>query len=1475
MSDTNEIQLTADFSDFINATLKTVGLTNQQAESFRRLIKVTEQYDDAGLKLTTTVSGQIAEHQKLNLVLKQEEGQLKAVKTTIVQLNQATVESARIAREAEKQRRDATRAALEQAQAEAAGILVAQAAARRASQERARDAERREREAARDAELAAKAQARELRTGRIGILDTTVRQQTAAERAKLQPSGLDISAGGQGKLTVLARSIAEVGVQAGLTVQGLKKLFAQVAAGDFSSIDSKYAKVVDKILAYNKVLEGEAGKLAKGAGKGPEIPAPNTGHIERLKEYGNILNRIQGTLTNLAIYRGFNILTNQLTDSIKSARDYETQVALIRTISQDANLSTNQWSQGLKQVSNSLAIDFKDVAAAAYDAVSSQITQGDNTFKYLGDVGKLARATGSDLKTAQAAIADVLNSYNLGSEKTGEVAAKLFRTIDLGNVKLDELGGTIGRVTSLGNELGITFDETLALISTFTRNGIKTADAMTYLNNVMTKLLQPTEQAKTLFQEIGIASGPAGVKVQGFMNILGKLADAQGAGKVEALDLFPEIRGAKGFALFKQNIKEAERDLDEIKNKSGQYFNNATDIVSQTAADKINRATTTFKNALATSAGDAVNRILADFIGLQQGAENIEDVVKKAEAAASRFFRIVGTGAVSIGTFVVAMRTLAVVTELNALASAKAATAKTAEMAAQLRANGATMQAIQLEATLNAVKRGGAGSLTAFAGANPLLAGLAVGATALAGYAAYKSLAVDAFNGTAEAYEDLARRIRGPEANKKIEETISLVDKLKTEFQDASKVFGSALVEALAKNNAALLDVRDKMKGSQESLKAGFANVLDGASKDLDRIKTKISDIKNTLKDQAKKQFEFKDSVQQGLYGTLQKFANPQQQLQLISGEYNRIKDQIRKLISDGTPDAINEAEKLFGKLESLSTNYYEKQGDMQKEQFEKSITDQVARGQLQPGNYNFAYDNSEQLKAANNLLAFRNELEEKGRQILLAKQRDAEKEEMVAKRKQEAQKKAIADFESFGLTTDTGQFKQKYRNTQDQLDPKKVQDDFKKTVANLKQYVGEDVLKNLDFGKAVAERERLINEEVIRTIAGKGLGDSQKQLTDGLSQFSRQLENGDKKISAYAAAVQGLSADLKTLLGQLNDTGKALPSTLNQANLNGKELFGIKPGGTKLGRYVQEFGSEFGEQVNRQFGKTAQQEIEDMFNVLASQGASLDARLKDLPNRTTEIGGRKVVDPKEVRRLLEDVRKFQGDFKYATESSLNKYGQTGGDSTYLNGTKETLGEMTKLLDNFDKRFKEAGTGLILGGQELNEAQGKIKTLQETMDAAKNSYNEMQKGIQGVVGQTTMSTEAQIRQLEALARKAAEVTAALNALNGAGGAAPAPAAPQTKFYGGPIYRAYGGPVGQDNVPAWLAEREIVVNRAASDKFYSQIMSMNNSARTPQYFNAGGQVGGGNHTFNITESKNPQVTAREVQRLLDRNKRLGN
>lgn len=282
--------------------------------------------------------------------------------------------------------------------------------------------------------------------------------------------------------------------------------------------------------------------------------------------------------------------------SIDDFIEYEKQIGLIRTISEDATVTTKQWENALRRTSDQFNIPLLDAAGAAYEAISNQIARGTEATIYLGAASKFAKVTGASLMESQNAGASVLNAYGISAGNAEEVFAKLFKTIDLGRVNVEQLNTSLGNQLAVASQLGISYEEILSAVTVITIQGVGADVALTNLGALMTKLLKPTKALSATLKELGYSSGFEAIQkgggLLGVLQLLNREIEKGGVGALaNELKDVRAIRGALQSAT-DQNLARFEKNLKLIMGSTKQFedaFTQTTQNLGQKWTDTTNR----------------------------------------------------------------------------------------------------------------------------------------------------------------------------------------------------------------------------------------------------------------------------------------------------------------------------------------------------------------------------------------------------------------------------------------------------------------------------------------------------------------------------------------------------------------------------------------------------------------------------------------------------------------------------------------------------------------------------------------------------------------------------------------------------------------------------------------------------------------------------------------------------------------------
>jgi TP901 family phage tail tape measure protein len=1396
--------ITMDIADTIDKMKRLGNLTLEQIDLLERWSAATVKMNKDGQIQTATIDTLISENQKLVATYSQTAKGTEAVTFKI------------------KEQRNAMQLAAEAAKQQAA----AQASLKRAQQ---------------DALTRDNTQALESRIGN--------------EQSRLRAlgiGGLDTKA--EGRLAVIGRRIAEVGAKAGQSEVEINHLFDKISKGDFSNIDPKLNKLVAQIVNFNNALAAERDKLAKGlSGGGSSFPAPETPHIQKMGEYFDLLTRIKSTLTNLAIYRGFNAINNAILEAVSNSRDLQIQISLIRTLSQDAQQTTGKWTQDVRALSDQYGFAATEVAELFYDVTSSQVASGAAVQKFASETLKFARVANSSAKDAGKLLAATENTFGSEAGSLEERAAKLFAAIDRGNIVAGDLSDTFGKVATNAREIGVSMDETLSALATLTRSGLSTDVAMTLLTNVFKSLADPSEKAKKALSSIGIESAVTATKLQGFRSVFSQVVDLVKDGKIESNEFFPDIRGNRGFQALAQAQKAFDQDFLEISQEANDRYAKAVEIRAESAADKIVKAQNSFKNALSDTFGDSINKIIGSMIDLQKEAVDLEKDAKE-------LFKTIATGAAFLVTANVAMRVFAVLTEIAAVSQARKAAATVAATVAQIRETAATQAQTVAEQRLNAARnaRAGSSSLLAFGATNPVLGIAALSVAAIGAYSAYNATSGSAVDDAAKKFEGLLQDLKSAEISKEIKKVDTEAQKLRTTFDEMTKTVAGDLAKALSGNNKELQRIQDTIKKGQDTLRAGFVGALDLAKNKLQEMERSLNQIPNRIDASKKAMSGFQDTIQGVVSGNVNRYAAPFQKEQLFQEQINRTVERIKKLYQEGSQESVSEGRKLLDEVARLIGEKDSARFEYQKQQFEKSLQDSAAQGFSVPqGEIIFWYDRNQLQKELNQLLSVQNQLEQV-HQAQLVKEKSAQEVAVAREKERIAQMElAVQKFQSFSIFTEQGNVRNEFQDNFGKFDTKKVSDQYNQIIKDVQQFLPKDVLSQLDFGKIVDERKKLLSEEVKRATQNQEIVKAQQDLVKAQELVNQKTKDGVAQYQAYTESVTNTIGKLKELTSAfegLANTGA--DRLLSEGDIKGKE--------TLLGRA---FGRATA-QVDRYLVDDAPGNLTvEAFERLKASAREASKAVADLDSRLVDRNGRKVIDPQAIDEALTKIKTFQELFRKELPPAAEKAGLGGRNnidpnSFLLPGDKGTFGDTDRLLQVYKDQLEAAKKQLGEGDKSFKGAENQVRSLNDSMSKAKANFDGMRDATAAVAGTFGAVIQQDNVAIQNLIQNLETAKSLLNSMQVGGGAAPE-------------RKAYGGPIGTDNIMAWVGEGEGVLNKGAMRRFYSQFVSMNNAGRVPQYFSGGGEVTNVNGvTINVNGSGNPNVTGREVQRVLKRGKRLG-
>jgi TP901 family phage tail tape measure protein len=187
---------------------------------------------------------------------------------------------------------------------------------------------------------------------------------------------------------------------------------------------------------------------------------------------------------------------------INYGSEFEESMAKVQTLADTNEVSLQDLSSGILDLSTNTGIASTTLSEAMYSALSAGVDTAD-TLDYLNLASKLAVGGFTDVDTAVDGLSSAVNAY--GSELlSAEDAAKvMIQTQNLGKTTVGDLASNISKVTPTATALGVSFQEVGAALSVMTAKGVKTETACTQLKTLYSEL---SDTSSDLYENVKLAA---------------------------------------------------------------------------------------------------------------------------------------------------------------------------------------------------------------------------------------------------------------------------------------------------------------------------------------------------------------------------------------------------------------------------------------------------------------------------------------------------------------------------------------------------------------------------------------------------------------------------------------------------------------------------------------------------------------------------------------------------------------------------------------------------------------------------------------------------------------------------------------------------------------------------------------------------------------------------------------------------------
>lgn len=396
------------------------------------------------------------------------------------------------------------------------------------------------------------------------------------------------------------------------------------------------------------------------------------------------------------VIRGLDSVVGVFADATRAALDFNTGLVEIGTVAGDVNL--DKIGDDLIAVSNKFGLSLTDIKKGYYDLVSAGVAVEDAQTA-LEVSSKLATTGFTSQSVAVNAVTGVMNAWGLKADELAAAGDSLAITVKKGKLTFEEYSGAIGNVSAAAAGIGISLNQTNAVIAALTLGNKTASEAATGFKTVLEGLSKPTKELAEAYKKTAGETLSTALASGDLTKIFTNLQKITGGNAQEMFKLFGSFEAGQAVVSLtgKQfgSFKDALGEMEKAAKSAGQVLDKDFAAVSESAGFKLQKAQNQIANLFVgigkfmLPAVAAVSEALSEIVGdvqsfmaenkeaLQRFAIDLAGAIKEGFVALKDFFGVLRENQdiiVSLGkglvAATVAVLAYAAATKVAAIASA-------------------------------------------------------------------------------------------------------------------------------------------------------------------------------------------------------------------------------------------------------------------------------------------------------------------------------------------------------------------------------------------------------------------------------------------------------------------------------------------------------------------------------------------------------------------------------------------------------------------------------------------------------------------------------------------------------------------------------------------------------------------------------------------------------------------------------------
>lgn len=229
----------------------------------------------------------------------------------------------------------------------------------------------------------------------------------------------------------------------------------------------------------------------------------------------------------------------------------------------------------MKAVAGSVPATFSDASTAVTEFSKRLGLTGQPLQDLSKQVLELSRMTGTDLKTNIDAVAGVMANFGIATGDQGAKLDVLFRASQQSGVAVADLASQMSGAGVVLREIGLSFDQSAAMLATLGKAGIDVGDVMPALSKSLATAAKEGRDASTVFADTftAIKNSPTDVAAAGVaLDVFGakagpRLAALIREGKLSFEDMSAALANGDGIMAASADTQDFAEKLTTLKNR--------------------------------------------------------------------------------------------------------------------------------------------------------------------------------------------------------------------------------------------------------------------------------------------------------------------------------------------------------------------------------------------------------------------------------------------------------------------------------------------------------------------------------------------------------------------------------------------------------------------------------------------------------------------------------------------------------------------------------------------------------------------------------------------------------------------------------------------------------------------------------------------------------------------------------------------